>query len=218
MKRLFTACAIGVCSGSAWGQGGWILEVDHILTIGDETEVTLYATLAPGDYGFAGATLDILVPAGNITWSNLETMTIASSDPGTISGSDVVGIKLDMGFPIPLDPIAVWRATAALTEPPIGMVICAKTQTREFLVFPASAPEVEPRTAREAGGLLRVPQPDPTFCYADCDSSQQLDFFDFLCFMNRFSSGRDSADCNFDCTLDFFDFVCFQDRFAEGCP
>lgn len=216
MKRLLAACAIGVCSVSAWGQGGWILEVDHILTFGDETEVTLYATLGPGDHAFAGATLDILVPAGAIEWSNLQTMTIDPSNPGTISGSDVLGIELNMGFPLPLDPIAVWRGTAALTEP-AGFVICAKTSTHEFLVWPTSDPEVEPRTAQEDGGLLRIPAPDPTFCYADCDSSGDLTFFDFLCFMNRFSSGSGGADCNYDCIVDLFDFLCFQEAFAEGC-
>jgi len=199
----------------AWGQGGWILEVDHILTVGDETEVTLYATLAPGDHAFAGATLDIRVANGGIAWSDLQTMTIGPSHPGTISGSHVLGIELDMGFPLPGDPIAVWRGTAELLEP--VSFICAKTETDEFLVYPTTGREIEPRTAKEAGGLLRIGAPDPTFCYPDCDRSGELDVFDFLCFMNRYSAGTDGADCNLDCTVDLFDFLCFQDAFAEGC-
>ncbi|MFG0285748.1 MAG: FG-GAP-like repeat-containing protein [Phycisphaerales bacterium JB039] len=54
-------------------------------------------------------------------------------------------------------------------------------------------------------------------CYADCDGSGSLDFFDFLCFQNLFSSSLE-ADCDGSDSLDFFDFLCFQDLFAAGCP
>src|SRR5690606_4351969 len=54
-------------------------------------------------------------------------------------------------------------------------------------------------------------------CYADCDSSGDLDFFDFLCFQNLFAAGDPGADCDENGTLDFFDFLCFQNAFAAGC-
>jgi hypothetical protein len=57
-----------------------------------------------------------------------------------------------------------------------------------------------------------------TSCYADCDDSGELDFFDFLCFQNAFASGDPYADCDDSGSLDFFDFLCFQDEFAAGCP
>ena len=64
--------------------------------------------------------------------------------------------------------------------------------------------------------------PDPTCggggCYADCDSSGSLDFFDFLCFQNAFAAGDPYADCDTSGSLDFFDFLCFQNAFAAGCP
>ncbi|MFG0283525.1 MAG: hypothetical protein ACF8R7_03810 [Phycisphaerales bacterium JB039] len=57
-----------------------------------------------------------------------------------------------------------------------------------------------------------------TACYADCDGSGALDFFDFLCFQNAFATGDPYADCDATGTLDFFDFLCFQNAFAMGCP
>jgi hypothetical protein len=55
-------------------------------------------------------------------------------------------------------------------------------------------------------------------CYADCDESGELDFFDFLCFQNAFAAGEPYADCDGSGSLDFFDFLCFQNEFAAGCP
>jgi hypothetical protein len=55
-------------------------------------------------------------------------------------------------------------------------------------------------------------------CYADCDGSEQLDFFDFLCFQNAFALRTPYADCDESGGHDFFDFLCFQDSFAAGCP
>ncbi len=57
-----------------------------------------------------------------------------------------------------------------------------------------------------------------TVCYADCDESGGLDFFDFLCFQNAFAAGETYADCDGTGDLDFFDFLCYQNEFAAGCP
>jgi len=54
-------------------------------------------------------------------------------------------------------------------------------------------------------------------CYADCDGTGELDFFDFLCFQERFGRGDPEADCDGTGDLDFFDFLCFQGEFAAGC-
>ena len=59
--------------------------------------------------------------------------------------------------------------------------------------------------------------PDECECYADCDLSGGLDFFDFLCFQNAFAAGEGYADCDGSGGLDFFDFLCFQNEFAAGC-
>jgi len=64
-------------------------------------------------------------------------------------------------------------------------------------------------------GILLVGGPD---CYADCDTSGELDFFDFLCFQNAFAARDPYADCDDSGEWDFFDFLCFQNEFAAGCP
>ena len=65
---------------------------------------------------------------------------------------------------------------------------------------------------------LEVTYDAPAQCYADCDMSGSLDFFDFLCFQNEFANGTAFADCDMSGSLDFFDFLCFQNAFAAGCP
>ena len=57
----------------------------------------------------------------------------------------------------------------------------------------------------------------PFDCYADCDASGTLTFFDFLCFQNAFAAGDDYADCDNSGAIDVQDFLCFQNAFAAGC-
>jgi hypothetical protein len=59
--------------------------------------------------------------------------------------------------------------------------------------------------------------PKEAGCYADCDGSGALDFFDFLCFQGLVAAGDPGADCDGDGELTFFDFLCFQNAFAAGC-
>src|SRR5690606_4586278 len=72
-------------------------------------------------------------------------------------------------------------------------------------------------TAMHPPGEIRGQVVDQS-CYADCDTSGDLDFFDFLCFQNEFAAGAEYADCDASGQLDFFDFLCFQNEFAAGCP
>ena len=55
-------------------------------------------------------------------------------------------------------------------------------------------------------------------CYADCDASGVIDFFDFLCYQDSFAAAEPRADCDGSGQLDVFDFLCFQNMFAAGCP
>ena len=53
------------------------------------------------------------------------------------------------------------------------------------------------------------PLPPAPPCYADCDGSGDLTFFDFLCFQNLFAALDPGADCDGDGAHTFFDFLCF---------
>ncbi len=54
-------------------------------------------------------------------------------------------------------------------------------------------------------------------CPADFNLDGTIDFFDYLDFVDAFSSGDPSADFNNDTSLDFFDYLDFVDAFSAGC-
>ncbi len=54
-------------------------------------------------------------------------------------------------------------------------------------------------------------------CYADCDGSLTLDFFDFLCFIDSFDPQDPYTDCDHDGQYTLFDFLCFVNEFNLGC-
>ena len=76
--------------------------------------------------------------------------------------------------------------------------------------------------SNQFGGFIMHDDLEASFggggCYADCDLSGSLDFFDFLCFQNEFAAATAYADCDGSGSHDFFDFLCFQNKFAGGCP
>lgn len=52
----------------------------------------------------------------------------------------------------------------------------------------------------------------------DCNRDGEWDFFDFLCFQNRFAERAVYADCDGSGALDFFDFLCFMHAFISCGP
>jgi hypothetical protein len=61
---------------------------------------------------------------------------------------------------------------------------------------------------------------DGTFgyrCKADFNNDLSVDFFDYLDFVDAFSSNDIRADFNGDLSIDFFDYLDFVDAFSIGC-
>ena len=56
-----------------------------------------------------------------------------------------------------------------------------------------------------------------TECHADFNCDGVVDFFDYLDFVDVFSSSASAADFNGDGTIDFFDYLDFVDQFSTGC-
>lgn len=54
-------------------------------------------------------------------------------------------------------------------------------------------------------------------CRADFNGDDGVDFFDYLDFVDVFSSNDSRADFNGDGSIDFFDYLDFVDRFSIGC-
>ncbi len=59
--------------------------------------------------------------------------------------------------------------------------------------------------------------PDECQCLADFNGDTEVDFFDYLDFVDAFSSNLPTADFNGDGSIDFFDYLDFVDAFSEGC-
>ncbi len=57
----------------------------------------------------------------------------------------------------------------------------------------------------------------PTPCLADFNRDNSIDFFDYLDFVEAFSSSHPSADINNDITIDFFDYLDFVNAFSSPC-
>ncbi len=55
------------------------------------------------------------------------------------------------------------------------------------------------------------------YCLADFNGDENVDFFDYLDFVDAFSSGDGTADFNGDFSIDFFDYLDFVDAFSTGC-
>ena len=54
-------------------------------------------------------------------------------------------------------------------------------------------------------------------CAADFNQDTSVDFFDYLDFVDAFSTGSSAADFNHDGSMDFFDYLDFVDAFSIGC-
>ena len=56
-----------------------------------------------------------------------------------------------------------------------------------------------------------------TICAGDFNCDATVDFFDYLDFVDAFSSQASTADVNHDGVIDFFDYLDFVDAFSAGC-
>ncbi len=65
-----------------------------------------------------------------------------------------------------------------------------------------------------SGGFWNASVP---FCPADFNRDYTVDFFDYLDFVDAFSSADAAADFNQDSVVDFFDYLDFVDYFSFGC-
>jgi hypothetical protein len=160
-------------------------------------------------------------------------------------GAELLGTHAQALFggvvgPLSLNPVSTFRTDASLYTffdaaiIDMSSLIAGTTEGRFELAIEQGSLVIETANIAIAWGQAlgpssyRVASPDPVVtdiyllggpdCYADCDQSGELDFFDFLCFQNAFAAGEPYADCDESGDLDFFDFLCFQDVFATGCP
>lgn len=184
--------------------------------------VDVWAVYEPGLFAFAGAEFELHAtpdPGGFSMSNNL------LEGPGTKngkippSGDSVLSVLAGQIKQLPLEPhldfgnpIHIWRGKWTTTDF-TPRTIELQTATLNFEVY------VDDRfkSVTYLGPLFEGSGAIHVGCYADCDSSGELDLFDFLCFANGFNAGDTGSDCDGNSSLDLFDFLCFMNAFAEGC-
>ncbi|MEQ9096643.1 MAG: EF-hand domain-containing protein [Phycisphaerales bacterium] len=122
--------------------------------------------------------------------------------------------------PFPPFPCFIWRFDETLISPIVGPPY--RADEVRILASDATVPfeglESFSMRARGVDQMTILSESFAIDCVADCDGDGQLDFLDFLCFLNQFDAGDPAADCDGDGQLDFLDFLCFLNAFDAGCP
>jgi hypothetical protein len=99
-----------------------------------------------------------------------------------------------------------------------GRVEGAATPTLTITsVEPADAGGYDVAVLGACGPVTGGPATLTVRCAADCDDSDDLTLFDFLCFVNLFNQDDPAADCDGDEAFTLFDFLCFANNFNAGC-
>ena len=160
------------------------------------------------------------VPASNVTTSNFfqRTPTYHSGEPTsmnnpwtrTVSTSavtwatpDTYSVASPWGSALRWSTAATFSLTAN-TAPTTGA--CT-------LSFFKPGNSGEPATLSLAG----LPVPAAGHCAGDFNNDGGVDFFDYLDFVDAFSTNAANADFNNDGSIDFFDYLDFVDAFTLGC-
>ena len=122
--------------------------------------------------------------------------------------------------PFPPFPCFIWRFDETLISPIVGAPYVADEVRilASDAVVPFEGLESFSMSARGIDQMTLLSESFGVACVADCDGDGQLDFLDFLCFLNQFDAGDLAADCDGDGQLDFLDFLCFLNAFDAGCP
>ncbi len=93
----------------------------------------------------------------------------------------------------------------------------AALQARPLAGYINFAPRAFRCVVTNACGSVSSTEAVLTICAADFNCDSTVDFFDYLDFVDSFSSNLAAADFNGDSTIDFFDYLDFVDAFSIGC-
>ncbi len=107
---------------------------------------------------------------------------------------------------------------ANLSLPPIGSIVPFSMHLRNDIPVDYDANGILPgATSASLEFLGGGSMPGKAGCRADFNGDGEVDFFDYLDFVDAFSAGLDAADFNHDEVIDFFDYLDFVDAFSAGC-
>jgi hypothetical protein len=160
------------------------------------------------------------VPASNVTTSNFfhRTPTYHSGEPTSMNNAwtrTVSTAAVTWATPDTYSAASPWgsalrwstAATFSLTAN------TAPTTGACTLRFFKPGNSGEPATLSLAG----LPVPTAGHCAGDFNNDGSVDFFDYLDFVDAFSTNAATADFNHDGSIDFFDYLDFVSAFSLGC-
>lgn len=182
--------------GGAFVERDWLIQPSTVDGAGIDQGITGVYTIA----GLTGSSYRIEVVSARTCCDYLNTITVQGD----------FADRTFLGTPV----VTPW-----------GSLVDGLTPSN-WLIWDGVAPsggEIDIRNVADPATLgvittLRILEEGGGGCYADCDGSGDLDFFDFLCYQNEFAAQTAYADCDGSGQLDFFDFLCYQNEFAAGCP
>ena len=141
-----------------------------------------------------------LLPATFASVNDIDLMVVSPSGAVFLGNNLVGGISVPGGLPDPINNIEQVRiqnpATGTWTIRVRGTAVNLGTQGFAF----------------SATGSI-----NQGACQGDFNNDQTVDFFDYLDFVDAFSTGSANADFNNDQAIDFFDYLDFLAAFSSGC-
>ena len=226
MNRLYLAAVSCLATAAAHVQAQETLRLDVMRAstpVDPVVEMVIWAVFDPADYAFRHARFEIEATSGS--FSDTQCIPIQPGtlclDPGpwhlgpivkNVSAAQLHSPALGF-FAVLSNPVAIiktrWRPDAPAAD---DVRVITRTTIFNVYVDDTGAWESRLDTFTEGSAIIRVRR-----CYADCDGTDDIDFFDFLCFQTAFIASDYYADCDTSGELDFFDFLCFQNAFAAGC-
>ncbi|MFG0283938.1 MAG: CHRD domain-containing protein [Phycisphaerales bacterium JB039] len=197
--RLSTIIAL---AGASLGSAASAQVFEYAFTLDGSQEVPPVMTRGTGK-AFVSLDTSAATIKWEITFQDLSGPAVGAHFHGPAGPGATAGIRLNIG------------SVSGLTSPMVGSAMIDDMMAQEII---DGLWYVNIHTGMHPPGEIRGQVVDAAGCYADCDGSGGLDFFDFLCFQNAFALGEPYADCDASGALDFFDFLCYQNEFGAGCP
>lgn len=158
---------------------------------------------------------------GSLSW-DIHTNSFNSGTGSTSGDFEIVGAGMTLVFDLPAPAIGTWvhrsvqmNESAGWRISTITGLVPTQAQFQAVLAdVTAMRFRLEYSNSADTGNLDNVVLMG---CPADFNCDGGGDFFDYLDFVDAFSTDMASADYNDDGVIDFFDYLDFVDAFTAGC-
>ncbi len=216
-----------------WGNDGTSFNLSMTTTgntmVGAAIAQALVTTTNAGSTsgGHLPVFLDVKVPAkvtsetvlnfGSVNVGDPAVLTLNVSNNGNVGIWTVNGIAnlnysmgVTSGFTVPSGPFVDGPAAGGNAHS-ITMDTSTAGLKAATLTITSDDPDQPTRLVSLIGEVLEAS------CPADYNNDGEVNFFDYLDFVDAYSAGDISADFNNDSMIDFFDYLDFVDAYSTGC-